>query len=89
MVLYSFIQGNYYFLSRKGEFPLLTIAKALFTYFHMYLYFFLFGVLLNGRGLFTQPTGIIPHVVKRKLSASCFPEVNPAYHHFGDILGQP
>ena len=78
MVLYFFIQGSYYFPSRKGEFPLLTIAKALFTHFHMYLYFFLFGVLPNGRGLSMQPTGIIAHVGKRKLSAPCFPEVNPA-----------
>ena len=48
-MLYFFIQGSYYLPSRKGEFPLLTITKALFTYFHMYLYFFLFGVLLNGQ----------------------------------------
>jgi hypothetical protein len=68
VVLYSFIQGNYNFPSCEAEFPLLTIAKALFVYFHMYLYFFLFGVLLDGRGLSMQPTGIIPHAVKRKLS---------------------
>ena len=80
MVLYFFIQGSYNFPSCKGEFPLLTIAKALFTHFHRYLYFFLFGVLLNGRGLFMQPTGIIPHVVKRKLSAPYFTE---------DILSVP
>ena len=75
MVLYFFIQGNYYFSSRKGEFPLLTITKALFTHFHMYLYFFLFGVLSNGRGLSMQPTGIIPHVVKRELSGPYFTHI--------------
>ena len=57
-MLYFFIQGSYYLPSRKGEFPLLTIAQALFTYFQMYLYFFLFGVLLMAADYLCSQRGL-------------------------------